>query len=50
MARSDVLTNPLQSPIRTPTKADSLALILFSILTEEGQPILTEESGLIQTE
>ena len=50
MALSNPLTNPLQSPIRPPTKADTLALILFSILTEEGQPILTEESGLIQTE
>lgn len=42
---------PILRPILVPIRGKgSVPLILFSILTEEGQPLLTEESGLIQTE
>ncbi len=42
---------PLLQPLLRPLVArKSIALILFSLLTEEGQPLLTEEGALIQVE
>lgn len=43
---------PLLKPLLRPlvVRKQAIALILFSITTEEGQPLLTEEGGLIQTE
>lgn len=43
---------PLLRPLLQPVfgRKQSLPIVLFSILTEEGQPLLTEEGGLIQTE
>lgn len=47
-----MILQPILRPVlrSVASKAKSIDLILQSLLTEEGQPILTEESGLIQTE